>query len=135
MNATLAKLNDAVNRHDPDAMAALFAADYRSEQPLHPQRGFGGPDQVAANWSQMFRGVPDLTAELLGDAFDAGTSWSEWRWHGSHLNGRPFLMGGVILMGIGEDGLIHRARLHMEPVEQGGVGIQEAVRGLPGPPD
>ena len=62
MNATLAELNDAVNRHDPDAMAALFTADYRSEQPLHRQRGFGGPDQVAANWSQMFRGVPDLTA-------------------------------------------------------------------------
>ena len=50
-------------------------------------------------------------------------------------DGQPFLMGGVILMGIGEDGLIHRARLHMEPVEQGGVGIEEAVRGLSGPPD
>jgi SnoaL-like domain len=58
MNATLARLNDAVNRHDPEAMAALFAPDYRSEQPVHPERGFGGPDRVAADWRQMFDGVP-----------------------------------------------------------------------------
>lgn len=135
MNATLAMLNDALNRHDPEAMAALFAADYRSEQPLHPERGFGGSDQVAANWRQMFRGVPDLTAELLRDAFDAGTSWAEWRWHGSHEDGRPFLMRGVTLMGVGEDGLIHWARLYMEPVEEGGVGIEDAVRRLSGSTD
>jgi hypothetical protein len=42
MNDTIARLRDAMNAHDLDAMAALFAPDYRSEQPLHPNRGFGG---------------------------------------------------------------------------------------------
>jgi hypothetical protein len=44
-------------------------------------------------------------------------------------------MRGVVLMGVGEDDLIHWARLYIEPVEQGGVGIEDAVRGLPGSTD
>lgn len=39
MNATLERLRDALNAHDPEAIAALFAPDYRSEQPVHPNRG------------------------------------------------------------------------------------------------
>jgi ketosteroid isomerase-like protein len=132
MNTTLARLADAVNRHDPDAMAALFAPDYRSEQPAHPERGFGGADQVAANWRQMFAGVPDLTAEMVAEASDGDISWSEWRWSGTHTDGRPFRMRGVTLMGVGADGLIHWGRLYMEPVEEGGAGIEDDVRRLSG---
>jgi hypothetical protein len=76
----------------------------------------------------MFDGIPNLTANCLGEVSSGGTSWSEWRWHGTHRDGRPFEMRGVCLMGIGEDGLVHWARLYMEPVEQGGTGIEASVR-------
>jgi hypothetical protein len=45
-----------MNHHDARAVAAFFADDYRSEQPLHPNRGFGGSEQVLANWTSVFEG-------------------------------------------------------------------------------
>jgi hypothetical protein len=132
MNQTVSRLRDAQNRHDADGVAACFSADYRSEQPLHPQRGFGGKDVVAANWSHMFAGIPDLQVELIGETTDDATSWSEWVWRGSHTDGTPFLMKGVTLMGLDPTGLFTWARLYMEPVDQGGEGIEESVRRLSG---
>jgi ketosteroid isomerase-like protein len=132
MNPTIARLRDAVNRHDLDAMAALFAPDYRSEQPVHPNRGFGGPEQVVANWSAMFRGVPDLQVDVVTETTAASECWAEWVWHGTHGDGSPFLMKGVTVMGLDDDGLISRARLFMEPVEQDSVPIDDAVRQLSG---
>jgi hypothetical protein len=130
MNDTISRLRDALNRHDVEGMAALFAPNYRSEQPVHPQRGFGGRDQVAANWAVMFDGVPDLEAGVVKESTEGTTSWSEWVWRGSHRDGTPFLMKGVTVMGLQDDGLIAWARLYMEPVEQGEVAIDEAVRHL-----
>ena len=132
MNPTVSRLRDAMNGHDAEAMASLFHPNYRSEQPLHPQRGFSGRDQVAANWSQLFAGVPDMECGVVKESTDGSTSWSEWVWRGSHLDGSPFLMKGVIVMGVDGDGLIAWARLYMEPVERGGAAIDEAVRRLSG---
>lgn len=127
MNDTIARLRDAMNRHDLEGMVALFAPNYRSEQPLHPQRGFGGRDQVAANWAEMFEGVPDMEVGVVKESTDGTTSWSEWVWRGAHRDGTPFLMKGVAVMGLEQNGLIAWARLYMEEVEQGGAAIDEAV--------
>jgi SnoaL-like domain len=132
MNDTIVRLRDAMNRHDVEGMVALFAPNYRSEQPVHPQRGFGGRDQVVVNWSRMFDGVPDLEAGVVKESTEGTTSWSEWVWRGSHRDGTPFLMKGVTVMGLEEDGLIAWARLYMEEVEQGGAAIDEAVLHLSG---
>ena len=132
MNETVSKLRDAMNQHDAAAMAALFAPNYRSEQPVHPQRGFGGKEQVEANWTQMFDGVPDLEAGVVKESTDGTTTWSEWVWRGSHRDGTPFLMKGVNVMGLTDDGLIAWARLYMDRVEQGEPAIDEAVRPLSG---
>ena len=132
MNDTIARLAEAVNRHDVDGMAALFASDYRSEQPAHPNRGFGGSEQVAANWSQMFAGVPDVTAEAIAHTTDGRTTWTEWAWRGHHPDGSLFAMRGVTLMGLDDDGLVAWARLYMEPVEEGGAAIDETVQQLSG---
>jgi ketosteroid isomerase-like protein len=132
MNKSISRLRDAMNAHDAEAMARLFTPDYRSEQPLHPQRGFAGRDQVAANWAQMFEGIPNLEAGVVKETTAGGTSWSEWVWHGAHRDGSPFLMRGVIIAGLSEDGLVSWMRLYMEPVEQGGVAIDDAVRQLSG---
>ena len=113
MNPTIERLRDAVNRHDPAGMAALFAPDYQSQQPVHPNRGFGGSGQVEANWTEMFAGVPDLKAEVIAAATDGFTCWSEWSWSGRHTDGTDFAMKGCIVMGLRDDGAIelddHRA--------------------------
>jgi ketosteroid isomerase-like protein len=132
MNRIISRLREAMNRHDVEAMAALFAADYRSEQPTHPTRGFGGPAQVRSTWSEMFRGVADFEAGVVKEATEGPTSWSEWVWRGTRGDGEPFLMKGVIVLGWREDGLISWARWYMEPVEQAGPSIDAAVRQLSG---
>ena len=66
--------------HDPSTSAflACFDREYRSEQPAHPSRGFGGREQVEKNWSALFEGIPDFHAELLSTATEGDTVWSEW---------------------------------------------------------
>jgi ketosteroid isomerase-like protein len=123
----------AMNRHDAGAVAACFAADYRSEQPLHPNRGFGGSEQVLANWTSVFEGVPDFVAERVASASAEGRVWSEMRWQGTYRDGTPFLMRGVTVMGVRDD-KIAWARLYMEPVEEGGADIDAAVQELYRPP-
>jgi hypothetical protein len=123
----------AMNRHDAEAVAAFFAVDYRSEQPLHPNRGFGGSQQVLSNWTSVFEGVPDFVAVRVASVTAEDVVWTEMRWHGTHRDGAPFLMCGVTLFGLRDDKIIW-ARLYMEPVEQGGTDIQGAVRELYRPP-
>ena len=62
------RLIEATNGHDVDAMMECFRQDYRSEQPLHPEAGFSGREQVGENWALMFEEVPDLRLDLLRSA-------------------------------------------------------------------
>lgn len=133
MNATIRKLCDRMNAHDADGMAALFAPDYRSEQPAHPNRGFSGHEQVAANWNGMFSGIPDLTAEVVSEVTMGTTCWAEWLWHGHHVDGSVFEMRGTTIVGLTQGGLIAEMRLYMEPVERGGAAIDDTVRQLTEP--
>ena len=129
--AVAAALADAMNAHDIEAFVSLFAADYDSEQPVHPDRAFRGRDQVRANWSAVFAGVPDFRAELVATAIEADTVWTEWRWHGTHEDGSPLEMAGVIIMSV-RDGRVAQARLYVEPVQRGGEGIDAAVHEMSG---
>ena len=56
------RLHNAMNQHDLEAFLACFDPNYRSEQPAHPIRGFGGREQVEKNWSALFEGIPDFHA-------------------------------------------------------------------------
>ena len=129
--AVAAALAGAMNAHDIDAFVSLFAPDYDSQQPVHPDRAFVGRDQVRANWSAVFAGVPDFRAELVATAVEADTLWSEWRWRGTHEDGSRLDMAGVIVFGV-EGGRLAWARLYVEPVESGGEGINAAVREMSG---
>jgi hypothetical protein len=120
-----------MNAHDLDAFVALFAPDYDSRQPAHPDRAFVGRDQVRTNWSAVFSGVPDFRAELVATAVEAETLWSEWRWHGTHQDGSRLEMTGVIVCGV-QAGALTWARLYIEPVEQRGAGIDAVVREISG---
>jgi hypothetical protein len=129
--AVAAALIAAANAHDIDAFVSLFDPDYDSQQPAHPDRAFRGRDQVRANWSAVFSGVPDFCAELVATAVEADTLWSEWRWSGTHQDGSRLEMVGVMIIGV-QSGRIAWARLYVEPVEQGGQGIEDAVRQMSG---
>ena len=129
--AVAAALREAMNGHDIEAFASLFAPDYDSQQPVHPDRAFQGREQVRANWSAIFTGLPDFRAELVATAVEAGTVWSEWRWRGSHEDGSRLEMAGVIIFGT-RAGTVAWARLYVEPVQQGGAGIDTAVRQMSG---
>jgi len=107
------RLRDAQNRHDLDALIACFHPNYQSEQPAHPNRAFGGMEQVRTNWAAMFAGIPDFQAELLASAWVGDTGWAEWHWHGTHADGSPFAMRGVTLFGIDDDRIVW-GRLYME---------------------
>jgi ketosteroid isomerase-like protein len=125
------RLLAAMNAHDIEAFVANFDPAYDSAQPVHPDRAFGGPEQVRENWSAIFAGVRDFRAELLGAAEAGGTEWSEWRWTGTHADGTPLEMAGVIVAGIRDDRFAW-ARLYMEPVQRAGAGIRAAVREIAG---
>jgi hypothetical protein len=125
------RLRAAMNAHDIDAFVACFEEGYESEQPAHPDRAFTGNAQVRENWTAVFAGVPDFSAELVSAAAVGEVEWSEWRWRGTHADGTRLEMAGVIVAGV-RDGRLSWARLYIEPVEQGGGGIGAAVRTMAG---
>ena len=133
MTTMLARIKDAMNAHDARGVASLFAEDYRSAQPLHPNRGFGGSAQVLENWSSVFDGVPDFRSVLVASSTDGGTEWGEWHWQGHHVDGSPFTMRGVTILVV-RDGMVAEGRLYMESVETDGGDIQAAVQELYKPP-
>lgn len=124
-------LQRAMNEHDVDAFVSLFAEDYDSQAPAHPDRAFRGREQVHTNWTAIFSGTPDFRADLIATATSEDSVWTEWRWDGTHADGSELQMAGVIVMGI-RDGLIAWGRLYVEPVEQSGAGIDAAVSRMSG---
>lgn len=129
--AVTTRLHDAMNAHDLAAFLDCFHSDYRSEQPVHPGRGFGGREQVRTNWSAIFAGIPDFSAALLAHSEDEGREWSEWRWTGTRTDGSPLDMAGVMILGV-RDGLVAWGRLYIEPVEVEDEDIDTAVRRMAG---
>ena len=125
------RLNEAFNARDIEAFVALFAPDYDSVQPAHPDRAFTGREQVRENWSAIFDAVPDFRSELVRACADGETVWTEWHWQGTQAGGAALDMAGVIVMGI-RDEQIAWARLYVEPIEQAGAGIDAAVQRMTG---
>ncbi|HEV7211822.1 MAG TPA: nuclear transport factor 2 family protein [Blastococcus sp.] len=132
MNATIAKLRTVMNAHDAEGMAALFAPEYHSEQPAHPNRAFDGHIQVEARWREMFREVPDLVVEVVSEVTVGSTSWVEWIWRGHRTDGSVFDMRGTTVLGLTRDGLIAEARQYMEPVDHAGA-VEDPVQQLSTP--
>jgi hypothetical protein len=124
MASVVERFRDAMNQHDLQALLECIDDNYRSEQPAHPNRGFGGKEQVRKNWSALFESFPDFKAELVRYTLERETAWSEWHWSATGLN-----MAGVTVFGVREE-LIVWGRLYMEEVEEEGEDIDEAVQSL-----
>jgi ketosteroid isomerase-like protein len=120
------RLCRAANERDIEAFVSLIHPDYASEQPAHPDRAFGGREQVRENWTAMFSSMPDFTAEIHAVSTTGDTAWTEWVWRGGSGG---LEMRGVTLFTV-RDGLIVGGRLYMEPVEQEGAGIRSVVADL-----
>ena len=133
MRTVLGRLRDALNDRDPDAMLECFHADYRSEQPAHPNRGFGGKEQVRKNWSEIFSQVPDIRAWVHRTAAHGDTLWTEWEMAGARQDGAPFLMRGVVIFGVA-GGQLSSARFYLEPVETGSGDVDVHTRRVVGAP-
>ncbi|MEP7105999.1 MAG: nuclear transport factor 2 family protein, partial [Chloroflexota bacterium] len=121
------RLARAINDHDLDGLARCFAPNYVNETPLHPARSFTGREQVRKNWQAIFAGVPDLEAEVLRCTSDGEVAWPEWEMRGTRRDGSPHLMRGVTVLGVRDD-QIAWARFYLEPVEEGGSGIDATIR-------
>jgi ketosteroid isomerase-like protein len=126
--ATVERLLQATNAHDLDDLVACFADDYRNETPVHPARDFQGRAQVRRNWEQIFAFVPDIRAEMVRTAVDGETLWSEWEMRGTRRDGTAHLMRGCIVFGV-RDGVIAWGRFYLEPVDENGITVDQAVRG------
>ena len=131
MAEVIDRLVRAMNAHNLDTAAALFATDYRSSQPAHPGRAFTGRAQMRANWAAMFAGIPDFRAELLRSVDDGQLTWSEWRWSGTRTDGQPFEMRGITLFEIANE-MIVAGWLYLEDVGGELLGIDDAVEKLSG---
>ncbi len=120
------RLHQAINDHDLDAIAACFAPDYDSVQPLHPDRSFRGHEQLRKNWTQILGGIPDLHAELLRWAVNGDEVWTEWEWRGTRRDGGRSVMRGVTIQGVRDD-VFAWVHFYMEPAEESGAGIDAAI--------
>ena len=124
--AVLERLHTAMNQHNLETFLECFDANYQSAQPVHPDRGFGGREQVRKNWAAIFSGVPDFQAKLLNSTAEGDTAWAEWQWTGTRADGTRLDIRGVTLFGVQAD-RITWGRLYMEPVQDAGTGIDAAV--------
>jgi hypothetical protein len=122
----IARLVEATNAHDLDALVGCFAADYVNETPAHPLRSFRGREQVRRNWERIFAAVPDLQAEVVASVVDRDTAWTEWEHRGTRQDGTAHLMRGVMIFTASE-GLVTRVRFYLEAVEQTTGDIDAAV--------
>ena len=111
------RMIQAANRHDLGAMVACFAPDYRSEQPLHPERDFTGQAGVRKNWSFFFTTVPEIQVDILNEVEEGDSVWAELHYHGTQTDGKKFNVRGVTLLGIQADQIIW-GRLYIEPVQE-----------------
>ena len=126
-SALLARLEQATNGHDLDAIVGCFTEGYRNETPAHPTRSFVGQQQVRRNWEQILKLTPDIRMHVLRSAVDGTTVWGEIEMSGTRLDGTEHLLRGVVIFGE-EAGLAGWARFYMEPVEAASGGVDEAIQ-------
>ena len=112
-----ARMIQAANRHDLEAMVACFAPDFRSEQPFNPERNFTGQAGVRKNWSFFFSTMPDFQAEVLSEAVEGDTVWAELHYHGTQVDGKKQVTRGVIISGIQGEQIVW-AKLYIVTIQE-----------------
>jgi taurine dehydrogenase small subunit len=93
----LERMLDGFNRHDLDAIMALFDDDCVFESPRGPEpwgRRFSGREDVREGLGARFRGIPDVRYEGRGDFIAGERGVSEWTLSGTTLEGESLEVHG-----------------------------------------
>ena len=96
----LVRMLDAFNRHDLDAIMALFVDDCAFESPRGPDpwgRRFRGREEVREGLGARFRGIPDVHYEGRGDFVAGDRGVSEWTLSGTTVQGETLEVHGCDL--------------------------------------
>ncbi len=107
------RLLDAINAHDPDAIAANFAEDVDTSHPAHPARAFVGRENVRKNWVMILKAFPDIHVEVVDSVTAGDDFWGEFH----YVRPGATDMRGVIVITVRGDEIV-RSRFFMEEVEQ-----------------
>lgn len=120
------RLERATNARDIEALVNCFSDGYVNETPNHPARSFRGRAQVRSNWEQIFEFVPDLRVEVLRYSVNGDLAWTEWEMRGTRRDLTAHHLCGVIIFEV-RDGRAVSARFFLEPVENDGASVSDAV--------
>jgi taurine dehydrogenase small subunit len=96
----LERMLDAFNRHDLDAIMALFTDDCVFESPRGPDpwgRRFDGPDEVRAGLGARFTGIPDVHYGAGSHFVSGERGASEWTLTGTTVDGERLEVRGCDL--------------------------------------
>lgn len=107
------RLVEAINAHDPDAIAATFAKDFTSTWPAHPARSFDSPEQVRQNWRFILAQFPDIRVSVTHSVTSDDEFWGEFH----YVRPGASDMRGVIVIKVREDEIV-QSRFYMEEVEE-----------------
>ena len=109
----LERFHTALNTRDITNLVQLLQVDYEFFDPAHPERNTMGLEAARTAWNGIFTRYPGFRADLLRQAIEGNTIWSEWRWAGGPQgNENGFQQVGVIIFGV-EQGLLAWARTYM----------------------
>jgi ketosteroid isomerase-like protein len=102
---------DAFNRHDLDAIMALFVEDCVFESPRGPDpwgRRFEGKEAVAEGLGARFAGIPDVSYEGHGDFVAGERGASEWTLRGTTVDGERLEVRGCDLWTFRGDAIVRK---------------------------
>lgn len=116
----------AIGRHDADAVAACFAADYVDEAPARRGEVVQGREAVRTNFVRLFASVPDLVATILRVVERDNEVWVEWRLAGTRADGSAMEFVGVNIFGV-EGGTFSWGRIYTELARDAG-GLDAQVK-------
>lgn len=101
-----------MNSRDIEAMLENFTPDYRSEQPLQPDREFSGRAGIRQTWESRFNDFDEFHAEVRQCTVEGNRVWVEWHWRGIQVDEITFEAKGVTILEV-DDGRIRRGRSYM----------------------
>ena len=113
----------AWNRHDAEALAALYGDDGVREAPNLPEP-VRGRDALRDVFAQAFRVFPNLTVELLTQVAEGNRSAVEWRLRGTNAGplellqlpatGKAVDITGLTLIEVSSEGKITSERVYYD---------------------
>jgi ketosteroid isomerase-like protein len=107
----LERMLEGFNRHDLDAIMALFVEDCVFESPRGPDpwgRRYEGKAAVAEGLGARFSGIPDVSYEGRGDFVSGDRGASEWTLRGTTVDGERIEVRGCDLWTFRGDAVVRK---------------------------